>query len=201
MAKKSPANTKKFTKDKVLGAAGILIIVIIGGYFAMYRPLMIRRDKDRFIKAQASIEDLFTQIEAKVGKPDQVKRDQSCSYANREFERGPLACAVSIYALYGERTIEEASGILLDSSLVVGTPLLQFGEQVTPQFTLAPQKPVEQTINQDYKHIAGLSCKVDYSYPFVSGLYDVFTSAPANSIKLSLVCGGPANAEHFPVKN
>src|SRR3990167_1392881 len=106
------SSKKRFAWDKVLGIVGLILVVLVAGYFGWWRPHQIKEEKKQFEKAQASIEQLYSQIEAKVGKPDQVKRENKCSYTSVEFGRGSRSCDVIIFGLYENRSTAQANELL-----------------------------------------------------------------------------------------
>jgi hypothetical protein len=162
----------------------------------------VRQDKKRFEKAEASLDELYAKIVATVGKPDQEKQDKSCAYASREFEKGPLGCAISVSALYENTTFGAAN-----SKMTQITPLISNkvypgpGEKYQTNFVPLAENN-NQSFAQDYKKFVSISCAVDYIYP----AYPSYSSSPfqtkyTENFQIELSCGGSAKAEHYPVSN
>src|SRR3989344_6171297 len=89
----------------------IIIVFLVGlvGAFAAYQQYSIWADKQKFEKAQASIDALYANIISKVGQPDKVKKNQTCGYANRKNERGPLSCGGSGNLVYSVQNREDTT--------------------------------------------------------------------------------------------
>src|SRR3990167_8992620 len=112
MAKVSPkSKLHRIVKNISFSIIGL---VVLGGlaYVVVIRPIQIKNDKNNFLKAQSSIEDLYSKIVAKIGKPDKVKRESYCSYTSVEFGRGARSCDTSTYAIYKNQSINQANDLL-----------------------------------------------------------------------------------------
>ena len=182
-----------------------IVLVIVGfvGYFGIYKTIAVKQEKDRFLKAQASLEDLYSQIEAKIGKPDQVKREQSCSYSSVEFGKGSLRCGSAIYLIYTNRDYQTSNTLMSEVQPLVGTKLYErLARKELTAFVSSKQVSTKQGFSQGYKIFGGISCAVSYSYPN-SSMYpsDIFTTTSSENFQISLSCSGDSIAEHFPVKN
>ena len=203
VAQKSLVKTKKFTRDKLLGLFGLVVVTMLAAYVGIYRPLTIREDKERFVEAQASLEELYTQIEGKIGKPDQVKREQSCTYASRKLEKGPLGCGVGIYLLYENKNSQVANELMQKSIVILGSKVFErLGRMGLTSFMPVEQLNGPQSFSQEYKTFSEISCRATYLYPlFPTYLSDAFKTTLQENFEVDLTCGGSAKAEHFPLKN
>lgn len=183
----------------------LVLVLVVGlsaaSYILLYRPYSIRKDKERFTKAEASLDEVYNQIVAKAGKPDQVKKDKSCAYANRVYGKGPRSCSVGIYLLYENRNNLVASSITEKAATVSGAQLTVFGEKSTGSFSSITEKRGDQTISQGYNSIEGLACSIDYIYPVLPSSSKTFQPTTNENLEVVIACGGPAKAEHFTVKN
>ncbi|OGL29681.1 hypothetical protein A3D14_03615 [Candidatus Saccharibacteria bacterium RIFCSPHIGHO2_02_FULL_47_12] len=185
-----------------LMTVGIMVFV----YFVLYRPYAIHQEKKDFEKAEATLNELYDKIVAKIGKPDQEKKVNKCSYSSSfsEFEtRGDRSCDVAIYALYENKNAEQSNTIMKTASQIVGTSQIRkvFGSQQQNAFVPIVSPSTQQSFAQDYNNVSGLRCGVSYSYPIEAGLYEVFKPKAAESIEIELSCYGSARAEHYPVSN
>lgn len=106
MAKQS-ASKKKSLKDDKLAWFAAAILVLGFGYYA-YNSYIKWNDRHRFEQAQASIDELYTDIVAKVGEPNNYRRSASCSRPNQKFEQGPLSCNVGVEFVYDLNDRSEA---------------------------------------------------------------------------------------------
>ena len=183
----------------------LVLVFVVGltavSYVFVYRPFAIRQDKERFTKAEASLDEVYNQIVAKVGKPDEVKKDKSCHYANRAYGKGPRSCSVGIYLLYENKNSSSASSITEKLAAIAGTKLTLFGEKTTASFIPSENKRGDQTLTQENKTIEGLACSTDYIYPVLPSSSKRFQPVSSENLEVVIACGGPAKAEHFTVKN
>src|SRR3989344_6777709 len=178
-----------------------IVLVIVGfvGYFGIYKTIAVKQEKDRFLKAQASLEDLSKQIEAKIGKPDQIKRDRSCGYSSpfSMFDkRGYRSCFVGVYILYENKGLEDANSKMSQISPLISAKLYPgAGEKYQKEFIPVTQNN-HQSFSQDYKNFGEISCSVSYSYPqFPTFSTDTFQTTFKENFQVILSCGGDARAE------
>jgi hypothetical protein len=203
MAKTVSTKTRFHVTKKNWVMVVVLVIGIgLAGYVAVYPLAMEKIEKDNFKKARAGLEDLYGQIEAKIGKPDQIKRDQSCAYASREFVRGPRSCGSSIVFLYENKSFEEVNSKMSQASPLVSNKLYP-GAGVRHQTQFIPSSQNNnQSFGQDYKKFGDITCSVNYSYPvYPTYLSNPFQTHFTENFQIELSCGGSARAEYFPVKN
>jgi len=194
--------TKRFTRDKTIGLVGLIIVIGIGVYVGVYRPYSVGQDKERFLQAQASLEELYSQIEAKIGKPDEIKRDQSCDRANLKSSQGPLLCDVGISMWYKNRDVHQSNSLMRSSISLNSTEIrIGSGSAEGKAFVSAEIKRGLQVFYQSINSFSGLSCAIGYRYPTTPSLEEQFNSKYDENFEIHISCGGPAKAEHFPLKN
>lgn len=181
----------------VLGLAAVSCIV----YFFIIKPIQIRNQKQNFAKAEARLDDLEKQIEQKIGKPDQIKKDKSCSYASRVYERGPRVCGISIYMLYANRNLDFANRTLKSATDLVGTKLYnQLLRDEASEFTPYDGRGASQSFSQALPNPGNLNCSIQYLFPVVPLHDKTFPDASGENVEIALSCGAPAMAELYPVK-
>lgn len=204
----------KETKTTINKVLRIVFIVIAAGlflYLLVYRPVAIYLEKRNYTRAQSSLEDLLVKIEGKVGKPDQIKREQSCHYASQKFARGSRSCSVTIFALYENKNSQESTIIMNNAAQTVGSNLridyITASERKNGErgnIFIKSDRKVNQTFHQDLTNIHALYCGVSYSYPMPPDPYylvtDSFQTKSPENIQIDLSCSGDAIYEHFPVK-
>lgn len=186
---------------KILKALLITGIALFALYFFAYQPLQIRKEKQNFAKAETSLDNLAKQIEDKVGKPDQIKKDKSCGYASRVSQRGPRGCSLSIYFIFENKNNITATEFMSSVSKLVGKGELQrLGDKKIKSFVPVDQYRGDQSISQPYINIDELSCSVQYKYPALKVLEQPLGLNSPENLQLELSCGGPAMAEYYPIK-
>lgn len=184
----------------------LVLIFVVGlsaaSYILVYKPYSIRKDKEKFTKAEASLDEVYNQIVAKVGKPDEVKKDKNCAYANRVYGKGPRSCSVGIYLLYKNKNSSISSSIMTDVAPIIGSKkYVGPGERDQTNFVPVQQNKT-QSFSQDYKQFGDIDCGIDYLYPVSpSNQNSAFQTTFDENLEITLICGGPAKAEHFTVKN
>ena len=82
----------------------------------------------------------------------------------------------------------------------MGTPYREsMGNKNVREFSI--DQSGSRVFYQDYLVNNKPPCGIGYSYPIVSSSFETFQSQYNNNFKVDVSCGGPAKAEHFPVKN
>ena len=181
----------------------LLVGSSILAYFVIYLPVAKYVEKKHFAQAEVSLDNLYNQIVAKIGKPDEVKKDKSCSYASQEFGRGSLGCSVGISVLYKNKNASESSSLMKSSAVVVGTGLREsLGRKQLTSFVSKQDLSGPQSFGQSHTFLKSIACSVSYSYP-ISPTYinSVFHPTSQENLEIDLNCGGPAKAEYFPLRN
>src|SRR3989344_2632351 len=103
------AQGRRVKSNKVLVVI-ILVVAVVGGFVA-YQQYSIWADKRKFEQARASIDALYADIVAQAGQPDRVEKSQTCGYANRKYEQGPLSCSVKAHFAFSADNNTQATEI------------------------------------------------------------------------------------------
>ncbi|CAN5661287.1 hypothetical protein BH23PAT2_BH23PAT2_05880 [soil metagenome] len=83
-------------------------IVVLGiGYFLILDPYLDNRDKQKFLDAQAFIEETYQEKILPIAEPDEVTRVESCRYSSVKYSQGDLSCSVSRKLRYLETSDDE----------------------------------------------------------------------------------------------
>jgi preprotein translocase subunit YajC len=176
----------------VLGLIIILLPFLI--YFLIVRPLQINHQRNQFKKAEVQLNSLADQIQAKIGKADQVKIETSCDRANIKFSKGPLVCDSSTYLTY--KNIDPAKASLFMAEVAkLGTGSLRSGSSsaLGQEFRGGSLGSIDQIFYQNFTSIENLACAFSYDYPTGGDLQ--------KNLKIGAGCSGPAMAEIYPAKN
>lgn len=187
------AKNKKFLSEKIMAIVAMVIVILLAGFFGWYRPHQIKQEKQGFLDAQANIEQLYTQIEAKIGKPTQIKRVDYCHYQSQEFGRGDRSCSVGIYAFYKNVDTDRANSLMQSSASVVGTPIRDSLNEGSSEFTATNNKT--QVFYENYSSTMP-ACSLGYYYPFKFYDPDVTTT---KDLRIELSCSSDAQSEYYPV--
>ncbi len=180
------------------GLYGLVALVVLG--FA-WREVLVYRQKAEFGKAEVQLDKLAVDIEKLVGKPDDIKKEKSCGRAHMKSERGPLVCGITVQMFFRHKSAPEATELMnLVSNSLNKQPLKLLGEPVD-NFVHKEEYRGDQIIDQHFDPIAGLSCGAQYIYPVLERLDQSFKPLHPENLQIDISCGGPAIAEHYPVKD
>ena len=183
---------------------GLLVVGILGVVFygLVVRPLQIHNQKQNFDKAEASLDALATQIQDKIGKADETKKEKSCDRANLLSEKGPLSCDIAIYMLFTDKNALKATDLMHNVvALLAGSPTLKILGKPVTAFVPRDVYGGDQTIDQDSDDFANLNCGVQYIYPVIPKLDQPFKTTNAENLLVSLSCSGSATKEFYPLKD
>ncbi len=177
----------------------LLWIAVIGAglFVVVVRPLQIRNQKAQFDKAEASLDALVLEIEAKIGKADEVKKEKSCGRANLKNAEGPLICSVSVDLLFASTDVNSANGSL-QKLLGSNNKKLRIGSAAAEGTSFLPtsEKRSDQTFFQDFQTASEPSCAYSYRYPANEGVFKL----GGENFEVGMTCGGPAFKEYYPLK-
>lgn len=200
------SKTQKILRYALYGAIGVGVLGVVG-YVLIIRPLQIRAQKQNFVKAEASLEALASQIQNTVGKADETKKEKSCGYASRVYTKGPRSCAVNFDLLFKSKNLADSNNSMLALATQSGGKLRYYLGDNNSQGNPYPQKFVEysgrgpsQKFSQDIISYGSVTCSSSYVYPVVP-LFDKEFMDPSNeNFEIILACSGPALAEFYPSK-
>ena len=164
--------------------------------------LLLYLIKKNFEKAEASLNELYGKIVAAVGKPDQEKKLNRCSYTSQVFSKGARSCDVIIYGLYEARDADTSTQLMKNISSIVGSSRVKKVRGIIAEDSFVAGSSMNpHSFGQDHMNISAIDCVGSYSYPVSNGTNKIFTSHSDQNFELVLSCGGPAKAEHYPVSN
>jgi hypothetical protein len=180
---------------------GLLILVAVGvlGWFFAVKPILAAQEKKRFEKAAASLQQLADEIQAKIGKADEVTKEESCGRAHLKNDRGPLLCDTGYMLVYNNKGIEEATQMMKEASAISTSPLrrgvgfdAQARELDTMVFYLRANGKTDQSFFQDLDDRDKLNCTAAYSHVIDSSI---------QRFEIDISCGNNSLAEHFLLRN
>lgn len=180
---------------------GLSIIVLILGYFFVYRPIAKHVERTHFDQAEQSLTDLSAQIIAKVGQPDEQRQEQRCGYSSAKFQKGNLSCSVSTYLTFSDIAVADGNQLITDISTVSSEPLNELWG--TTFNGLKPPEEKEynkQSASQGIPGAGGSTCRLSYTYArrsYFHGLPDITDTT--YDLRVTLSCTKAATFEHFPL--
>jgi len=182
-----------------------LLVVMIGGIVA-YRQYSIWADKQRFEQAQASIDALYSDIVANVGQPDKVEKGQTCGYASRKYERGPLSCGDYLYFVYGVANNNQANerfqGIKQAILQNQSTFNVTFSNEtsVVPFNTLRDNRDREEIGMDITETKSNIACTLRALYASKDSNGHVLTTdVQTENMSVAIGCSDDAKVEHYPI--
>ena len=186
-------------KIKKILVYGVLAVAATGAGTYIF---LIQREKAQFNQAEKEIDALYSQITDKVGKPDQEKKEKSCGYASRVYGKGPRSCSVSRSLLYSNNSLDKANVKLNTLSSLVGGELRDdMVRDDRTQFEKYIDSKPDQNFSQTLETKTVLNCSVQYQYPVLPSIFKEFGELQGENFALYLSCGGPAMAEHYPLRD
>lgn len=203
---------------RLISFLAVLLIIFIG--VSTYNKVLAWQEKKEYEKARVALEALYTDIEKNVGNPDKVERESRCGYGSAKLTRGFRGCSVSIsfkYSVSGPaETTQKAESIINETNRHFDITYSDFSSKL-------PFRPLEAERVRD-PNMRGLlisneavasiqsdevinflgydrSCTVSFLY----GRGDYYALPMPNDgspehLSVYLVCGGGAQAEHYPVE-
>lgn len=186
-------------KIKKILIYGVLAVAIIGAAIYIF---LIQREKAQFNQAEKEIDALYAQIVEKVGKPDQEKKEKSCGYASRVYGKGPRSCSVSTYMLFENKSNLDSNAMMaIIAESIKITPSDNLAREEVTSFTPYDQHRFNQTFGDDLQSSSKKNCSISFSYPVMPYLSAPIKPTQKENLLISLGCGGPAIAEHYPLRN
>jgi hypothetical protein len=180
---------------------GLLILVASALllYFFVIRTLQIRHQKQNFAKAEASLDALEKQIEEKVGKPDQIKKDKSCSYISQEFGTGPRNCNINISFLFSNNDALASTEKMKKISAFTGTDIKDNLNKISQQgFRPLNERKINQIFYGDLGDQYDLSCALQYTFPVYPTQGNTIQPQDSEKFQVDIGCQGPAMIEIYP---
>jgi hypothetical protein len=177
-----------------------IVLVLIAGLWG-YHAVAKWQNKRQFEHARASIDQLYSDIVANVGKPDNHKRTDICSRPNMKFEQGPLSCDVDLSFIYGVENEPEALDKMHKIQNVINSHK-DFNSQGAVSKLISSSSigsNLYQGARDTYKY-EDLDCVVVFTYDTPSETYlELTNSLSKKTFYISIGCGGYARSEVFPL--
>lgn len=191
----------KLTKQLAYKAVGILLVATVLLGTATY-IFLVQKEKAQFAQAEKEIDALYAQIVDKVGKPDQEKKEKTCGYASRVYGKGPRYCNINSYLLYSRSNVTNSNRIMKTVSDVAGlSPTDHLARKDIVSFSQYEGVGLDQRFSDDLITSSNKTCSINFSYPVLPSLTAPLKPGDKENLLISIHCGGPARAEHFPVKD
>lgn len=194
---------KKLASRKLLLIVLGVLLVGVAGWFFVADPILDQRDKDRFLHAEARLEQVLDDKILPVAEPDHIEREQSCRYSGTKFSRG-INCKTQIHLAYTDLNTRESGSLVADItsssfSMVLGGggtfKKVQSPDTVFESYNQASQQLFDTN---------GLSCSIRYLHPITQTQEDLIFENIATrheGMHIILSCSGPARAKHFPLSS
>ncbi len=98
-AKKRVAKSAKpkLTRSQVIFLLVVGVIILVGGYYFVVKPIQIRAEKNRFLSAKSELHTSVSGLGVELSKLS-VNEVDYCSYSSDKFSKGRLTCTVSYKA-------------------------------------------------------------------------------------------------------
>lgn len=190
---------KQITKQLAYKLVGIFVVAafVIGAL--VYFGLMWN-EKRQFSQAEKEMDALYAQIVEKVGKPDQEKKEKSCGYASRVYDRGPRSCWVGMYGLFENIDSAKANDIMKQAGDVSGVkPKDRLARSAVLDFSSPGVSASDQEFGAGLDISSSKSCVLDFVYPLSDHSSYGFATSNTKDLLVSLHCSGDAMVEYFPV--
>jgi hypothetical protein len=180
---------------------GLLILVAVGvlGWFFAVKPILAAQEKKRFEKAAASLQQLADEIQAKIGKADEVTKEESCGRAHLKNDRGPLLCDTGYKLVFKNKNAADATGTMLQIAKFSSSELRKgndFGlvsdEKSEFEFSVRKNGHTGQIFYQDLSDRFSLGCSASYRHEIEKTI---------GILTFEISCGNKSLAEHFPLRN
>ncbi len=185
--------------QRILRYLLILLAVLVVAAIA-YRIYQIQMEKRDFAKAEQSIDSLAQQIEQRIGKPTETRKEKTCDRANMKNAKGPLGCDISLDLLYKKLDVNQANTHFLELT-DLSSSQIRVGSGATSGKAFkdpALQRGV-QTFYQDLPDFSSLRCGLGFSYP--SNFENKITTEDENNFIVTISCTGFPTQQLFPLRD
>ncbi len=175
-AKNAPLYQKKWFAVVVSGA-----VVLLLGWLFVVDPVLDQRDKQRFLRAEAEIEEILETKILPVAEPDDIRKEQICRYSGVKYAQGTLSCSVRTELFYESVDPIQTTEII---SAELDLPLRDTNNTEISVSDIQEDETfyVYQSIPQD-----NVNCGISYS-------------KDSGRLHVTISCSDTAKAEHFSVQ-
>lgn len=199
VGKKPTKNTKQTKSRNFVGSVKrhklliIILVIVIGlivviGSSLFSNKIAINQEKKQFESAEASLDQLQTEIIAKLGEPVSANSTNVCGYASTVDGRGDRGCGVGFelsYATDDLRKYASDLGITIDSNPSVKTTYTSYNPDNIGTY---------QSLGSDFTFNSSLlQCGATVKNMAALG-------SPKPEVRIRISCYGDAKAEYYPVK-
>lgn len=204
MPKKSSAPLVGLTSKKQKKVLVYLLtigvpLLVLGIIF--YRNYSVAVDKRRFEQARESIDKLYAEIEASVGKPNISEKKENCSRPSLKFEKGPLSCDVSVDFSFSTRNINDANNLMISIVSIINASNYIKIDSSSSLVTLLFSNRLDQGANerrsQNFQEKkSSMNCSITYRYLIPS---EEIQNTNMATLSISLGCHAKSRAKHYPM--
>lgn len=192
---------KQITKKLILKLTAYLAVAAVILGVATY-IFLIQREKTQFAQAEKEIDALYAQIVEKVGKPNQEKKEKSCGYASRVYEKGPRYCNINSYLIYSDTKAENANSLMKAISTNIGvSPKDHLARKDVVDFSQYQGVGLDQIFSDNLRTSSTKNCSIGFTYPVLPSLAAPIKPTGTENLLISIHCGGSAISEYFPVED
>jgi hypothetical protein len=169
-------------------------IVVLGiGYFLILEPYLDNRDKQKFLDAQAFIEETYQEKILPIAEPDEVTRVEHCGYSGQKYARGNLSCRMSLTSDYSGVDYEDSFDLIEKLSAGLDDPV----RGSTTNNPIDIDNIRNNSTKKNYRlfqriNDTAVSCSISYQYSSRSNISD--------NLSVTIGCSDSARVEHFPVE-
>ena len=201
-------NTQKI-RQKAKKNQGIILIffliVVVGGFVA-YRQYSVWTDKQKFEKAQASIDTLYADIVVRLGPPNNYEHNQSCGRPNQKFEQGPLSCNVGLHFVYAVSSRDEGD-ILFDAIYSIASSRTDIIQSISSPESKLRESSVGNSLstwtsayNQFIEKSSGLKCVMKSVYDTPEDTFLELKNSPdKKNFYTTIGCADKARRGYYPI--
>lgn len=196
---------KLLRKPKSKWSRLVLAILIISAGYLIYNQYSIYSEKKNFERARADINEVYAEVVAKLGEPDNSDRRSTCSRTSVVFGQGDLSCDVRTDFLYGVVNLDEANRKFKEIQKIISSNG-NFKRTSTAATSIKTETSADthnaSSIHRavdDYR-VSGLDCVAGYNYesPFETSLGSVENNK--KTFFVSIGCYAPAKKEYYSLK-
>lgn len=181
----------------------ILVLVLATVTIFIYRAYEKQQNKLAFTEARQAIDSIYTEVVAKVGRPDDFRHTSSCSRNFQEWGGGELSCDTGVDLLYSIDNREQATDLYKKIQAIVLTKNNVFIPNSTLSTSIKDELVVDTyyySAYDSFKSKKGLACVAKYVYNTPK---DTYLPVPKDKkgLYVTLGCFGGAKVAYYPLDN
>jgi hypothetical protein len=171
-----------------------ILVFIIFLALAVHHKIVVAADKKKFEQARMSLESLYSDIVAQVGTPERVERVNSCGYGNREFDRGPLGCSVTLQLTFVLNDSVQASHLASQVDMIASQKSRTFKSTYSNSSSALPFNGPQIDISGGHDTGGYIDLK-----SMLSCATNSYFDKSSLLLHTELSCGGSAKAPYYKV--